>query len=206
MPRGSFPLHGPGVFTALGRLILDRLDRGVILLDANRRVQDANALARRVLGEGIGVAVRGGRFVFLDPMLDQRLSRLVGAYGSGLPGALRSMAAQVRYNQSPPYRVLVVPVPPDADERQVSFFVLIYGPREWRDISIDVLIEVYGLTRGQAEVARSLFAGQCVEETAAALDLSLNTVRTHLKHIFSRCEVSSQRELLHLLATGPQEL
>ena len=47
------------------------------------------------------------------------------------------------------------------------------GPREWRDIS---------------------------------LDLSRNTVCTHLKQIFSRCEVRSQRELLHLLATGPQDL
>jgi DNA-binding CsgD family transcriptional regulator len=195
-----------GVFTPLGRLILDRLDRGVILLDVKRRVQDANALARRVLGDGNGVAVRGGRFVFLDPALDQRLSRLVSANGNGAPGPRRSMAAQVRFNRSPPYRVVVSPVPPELDERHVSFVVLIYGPREWRDISIEVLCEVYGLTRGQADVARSLFAGQSVEETAAALDLSLNTVRTHLKHIFSRCEVSSQRELLHLLATGPQEL
>lgn len=199
-----------GVFTPLGRLILDRLDRGVILLDVTRRVKDANALARRVLGDGNGVAVRRGRFVFLDPAIDQRLSRLVSANGNGNGkgnGAPpRSMAARVRFNRSPPYRVVVSPVPPELDERQVSFVVVIYGPREWRDISIEVLCEVYGLTRGQAGVARSLFAGHSVEKTAAALDLSLNTVRTHLKHIFTRCEVSSQRELLHLLATGPQEL
>jgi len=206
VPRGSFPLPADGVFSVLGRLILDRLDRGVILLDAHRRVQDANALARRVLADGNGVAGRRGRVVFLDPTLDERMSRLIGACRSDQNGALRSMAAQVRYNRSPPYRVLVAPVPPDADDRRVSFFVLIYGPREWRDISIDVLVEVYGLTRGQADVARGLFAGQSVEQTAAVLGLSLNTVRTHLKHIFSRCEVRSQRELLHLLATGPQEL
>jgi len=39
-----------------------------------------------------------------------------------------------------------------------------------------------------------------------SLDLSRNAVRTHLKQIFSRCEVRSRRELLHLLATGPQDL
>jgi len=48
--------------------------------------------------------------------------------------------------------------------------------------------------------------GRSVEETAQALDLSLNTVRTHLKHIFTKCEVNSQAELLHLLAMGPHEL
>jgi DNA-binding CsgD family transcriptional regulator len=31
-------------------------------------------------------------------------------------------------------------------------------------------------------------------------------VRTHLKHVFTKCEVQSQGELLHLLAMGPHEL
>jgi DNA-binding CsgD family transcriptional regulator len=206
VPRGSFPSPTAGGFTPLGRLILDRLDRGVILLDRHRRLQDANALARRVLAAGNGMTIRGGRFVFLDPTVDDRLSRLIQALAGNPPGGARAMAAQIRHNRLPPYRVLVAPVPADADERRVSLVVLIYGPREWRDISIEVLVEVYGLTRAQAEVARSLFTGQSVEQTATSLDLSRNTVRTHLKQIFSRCEVRSQRELLHLLATGPQDL
>jgi DNA-binding CsgD family transcriptional regulator len=206
VPRGSFPSSASGGFSPLGRLVLDRIDRGVILLDSLRRVQDANVLARRVLADRNGVAIRGGRFVFLEPALDERLSRLMAACGSGSTGTPRSMAAQVRHNRSPAYRVLVSPVPRDVDERRVSFIVLIFGPREWFDISTDVLVEVYGLTRAQAEVARSLFNGQDVEETAAALGVTRNTVRTHLKHIFSRCDVQSQGELLHLLATGPQEL
>ncbi|MBK7904175.1 MAG: hypothetical protein IPJ97_15460 [Proteobacteria bacterium] len=39
---------------------------------------------------------------------------------------------------------------------------------------------------------------------AARLGLSLNTVRTHLKQIFSKCEVQSQAELMLTLALGPQ--
>ena len=69
-----------------------------------------------------------------------------------------------------------------------------------------MLIELYGLTPAQADVARTLYAGFSVEETAARLQLSLNTVRTHLKHIFSKCDVQSQAELLHTLATGPRSL
>jgi len=206
VPRGSFPAPPTGDFTPLGRLILDRLDRGVILLDRHRRVQDANALARRVLATGNGLGIRGGRFVFLDPAVDDRLTGLIQALAVSPSGGARAMAAQIRHNRSPPYRVLVSPVPPDADERRALLFVLIYGARERRDISSDVLVEMYGLTRAQAEVARSLFRGQSVEQVATSLDLSRNTVRTHLKQIFSRCEVRSQRELLHLLATGPQDL
>jgi DNA-binding CsgD family transcriptional regulator len=100
---------------------------------------------------------------------------------------------------------VVAPVPSQVDTRPIAFVVLIYGPLQRRDIPLELLGEVYGLTPAQAEVARSLYAGHSVEETAAALGLSPNTVRTHLKAIFTRCEVKSQRELLHLLASGPVE-
>jgi DNA-binding CsgD family transcriptional regulator len=206
VPRGSFQPLPADIFSSLGRLIVDRLDRGVVLLDEKRGVQDANTLARRLLADGNGVAVRAGRFFFIDPALDGRFSRLIEGYRKGTPGAARAIAAVVRHNQSPPYRVVVEPVPRDTDERHVAFVIIFYGPLAWRGISVDVLVQLYGLTPAQADVARSLFTGQSVEETAAALGLSLNTVRTHLKSIFTRCNVQSQRELLHLLATGPLEL
>lgn len=207
VPRGSFPAaSGSRVFSGLGRLILDRIDRGVILIDERRRVKDANALGRRLLSEPNGLKVTAGRLGFTRADLDERLARHIAEYRKGNGGSLGPLAFSLRHDDQPPSRVVLVPVPPAADQREVAFFLLIYGPPERREISIEVLTEVYGLTRAQAEVARSLFAGRGAEATAKALDLSLNTVRTHLKHIFTRCEVQSQRELLHLLATGPSEL
>jgi DNA-binding CsgD family transcriptional regulator len=207
VPRGSFPAgNGNRVFSGLGRLILDRIDRGVILIDDRRRVKDANVLARRLLAERDGLEVANGRLGFSRADLDERLGRHIAEHRKGNGARMGPLAFQLRHDGRPPSRVVLVPVPPAADQREVAFFLLIYGPPERREISIEVLTEVYGLTRAQAEVARSLFAGRGTEATAAALDLSLNTVRTHLKHIFTRCEVQSQRELLHLLATGPSEL
>jgi len=204
--RGPFQLVQAGGFSGLGRIILDKLDRGVVLLDARGRVLDANSLAVRVLEAGDGMALRSGRLVFADAALDLRLSRMIAQYGGGAAGATAVIAARVCRSGGASYRVVVTPVPRDADERDVAFVALIYAPDELREISTDVLRELYGLTPAQAQVARSLFSGRSVEESAAALNLSLNTVRTHLKHIFTRCEVQSQAELLHLLAQGPQHL
>jgi DNA-binding CsgD family transcriptional regulator len=192
-----------GGFSGLGRIILDKLDRGVVLLDARGRVLDANSLAVRLLKAGDGMALRSGRFVFADAALELRLSRMIAQRGAG---AAAAFAARVSRSAGAPYRVVVTPVPEGADERDVAFVALIYAPDEQRDISTDVLRELYALTPAQAQVARSLFAGRSVEESAAALNLSPNTVRTHLKQIFTRCEVQSQAELLHLLAQGPQHL
>ena len=159
--RGPFHFVQDGGFSGLGRIILDKLDRGVVLLDRRSSVAAERKMA---------------------------------------------LAARVRRSKGASYRVVITPVPEGADERDVSFVALIYAPDELRDMSTDVLRELYALTPAQAHVARSLFAGRSVEESAAALNLSLNTVRTHLKQIFTRCEVRSQAELLHLLAQGPQHL
>lgn len=204
--RGPFHLVQAGGFSGLGRIILDKLDRGVVLLDARGRVLDANSLAARVLEAGDGMALRSGRFAFADAALDLRLSRMIAQYGGGAAGGTAAIAARVSRSGGASYRVVVTPVPRDADERDVAFVALIYAPDEQREISTDVLRELYALTPAQAQVARSLFSGRSVEESAAALNLSLNTVRTHLKQIFTRCEVQSQAELLHLLAQGPQHL
>jgi DNA-binding CsgD family transcriptional regulator len=203
--RGPFHFVHTGGFSGLGRIILDKLDRGVVLIDARGRVLDANSLALRVLETGDGMALRSGRLVFSDAVLDGRLAQMFAQH-SPIGAARTPIAARVRRSIGASYRVVVTPVPNDADERDVAFVVLIYAPDGQRDISTDVLRELYALTPAQAQVARSLFAGRSVEESAAALRLSLNTVRTHMKQIFTRCEVQSQAELLHLLAQGPQHL
>jgi len=206
VPRGSFQIAQGRVFTPLGRMILDRLDRGVILMDAQGKIVDANSHALQVIRSCSGFAVRSGRFAFTDPALEGRMQLALKGYKRGLRGGRAILATRVRCRGSDPYRIVVRAVPPDADERDVSFFAVVYAPNGLRAISVDVLREVYGLTPAQASVARSLFAGRSVEETAGALDLSLNTVRTHLKQIFTKCEVNSQAELMHLLALGPQDL
>jgi DNA-binding CsgD family transcriptional regulator len=213
VPRGSFrPRRGEGVFSPLGRLILDKLDRGVMLLDAEGAVMDANTLAEKVLVMQHGLLVRNGRLAFVDAELDGRFARMIGHPERGVPrsiaarGLQRSLAGRVRPSGAGSFRVLVTAIGPQALAREAAYLVVLYAPGEQRVISREVLLELYGLTRAQADVARRLYAGYSVEETAAELELSLNTVRTHLKHIFSKCEVQSQAELLHTFALGPQSL
>ena len=69
-----------------------------------------------------------------------------------------------------------------------------------------MLRDLYGLTAAQAAVTAYLFEGQSVEQTAEQLGLSVNTVRSHLKCIFTKCGVHSQTELLHLLDLGPHAI
>ena len=195
-----------GAFSSLGRLVLDGLDRGVILLDHSGRVLDANVPARGVLDGGDGLSLRNGHLKSSNPDFDVRLSRLLGQVRAGAVHAAQPIAARFRRPRAQSYFVVVRPVPPDTNQRNVAASIFIFATDGRREISAELLRELYGLTRAQAAVARRLFAGRSVEQTAAGLRLSPNTVRTHLKQIFTKCEVQSQAELMHLLTQGPRSL
>jgi len=205
VPRGTLPRADGQGFTPLDRFILDRLDRGVVLLDGEGRVLDANNLAQRVLANASSLLVRNGRLGFVESGFDERFQRLLRTASRAGTGTA-ALAVCIKRQGAVPHRVLISLFQPNGDGTDVKFVVLIYAPEEQREISVDVLGQLYGLTRAQADVARKLYAGYSVEQTADALDLSLNTVRTHLKQIFSKCEVQSQAELLHTLAVGPHSL
>ena len=88
----------------------------------------------------------------------------------------------------------------------IAVLVFIFDTRCERTMSHQVLRDLYGLTFAQANVTARLFAGCTVEQTAQVLGLSVSTVRSHLKHVFTKCEVQSQGELLYLLTLGPHSL
>lgn len=187
----------------LGRFILDKLDRGVVLLDADGVILDASSVAQKTLVSCPSLTVRKARLSFNDPDFAARFEHLLGHRPR--PGTNgRSIAGRLRCGCPRVCRVVVASADPRV-MNGVRYVVLLYA-QESRGVSADVLTELYGLTRAQSDVARKLYDGCTVEETAAQLRLSLNTVRSHLKQIFSRCEVQSQAELQHLLATGPQVL
>jgi len=57
------------------------------------------------------------------------------------------------------------------------------------------LVQVFGLTQGEARVVASIFTGHDIAGSAAALHLGQETVRSHLKAAMGKMGVSSQGKL-----------
>ncbi len=205
VPRGSFqpPRSGPDAFPEHVRFILDQLHRGVILLDADGKVLDANACALALIRARDGLLVRHGRLAFSDNVVNGRVAALLEAMSPPGEAPVINVSAQVRRTGGErPHRIVVLPIPRLADETAM-FVVFVYPGSSAARISQDLLKQLYSFTRAEAEVVAELFAGQSVEQVARTLHVSPNTVRTHLKRIFSKCEVQSQAELMHVLSLGP---
>ena len=86
VPRGSLQRRELAGFTPLIQAILDKLDRGVVLLDSKGRVVDSNAVARSVLAIGNGLMVRNDRLAFADGRIDGRFDQLLKSDGNYAAG------------------------------------------------------------------------------------------------------------------------
>jgi len=79
----------------------------------------------------------------------------------------------------------------------LTFFVVSAN----RHIPIDIgtLQRLFQLTYAEARIAALIVNGHHIDEIAETLAISLNTVRTHLRHIFEKTNVERQADLIHLL-------
>jgi len=79
----------------------------------------------------------------------------------------------------------------------LTFFVVTAN----RHIPIDIaaLQRLFQLTYAEARIATLIVNGNHIDEIAEMLTISLNTVRTHLRHIFEKTNVERQADLIHLL-------
>jgi DNA-binding CsgD family transcriptional regulator len=102
--------------------------------------------------------------------------------------------------------VIVVAIPMPSELAAPLVALLLYEDPGYRELSAPVLRELYGFTRAELNLVQSLAHGQSLEEGAQQLGISVNTARTHLKHIFHKTGAKRQSELIHQVETGPAVL
>jgi len=65
-----------------------------------------------------------------------------------------------------------------------------------------LLQEKYRLTPREAEICLLVCKGLTDQEIASALEIGFSTVRTHMKHIFAKLDVTTRSEIIHGLLEG----
>ena len=182
---------------------------GVVVLDIKHKALFVNHLAEQTFVDQDGLFLRKGKVklgnhrdqVALERSIEHALSPL-----ERIVPNIRTPVAVMRPSGKLAYQIEVYVLNPNSETitlmDNASCLLLIHDPCRPVTLSPDKIQAIYGLTQAEARICMHLLEGYSLQDTADKLNITRNTAKTHLKHIFEKCQVSSQNQLIRLLALG----
>ncbi len=188
-------------------IVLDRLQDGIILVDAAGTVVFANRTAEAMLARGDGITTETGRISAKHAGAARSLQKLLAMCLAGSLAGGGSIDAP-RSGGRAPLSILVAPARAETDRSEMAWLgtarsgaiLIVSDPESERRARKDKLRRHLGLTNAEADVALEIVKGGGREAVAARLGVSLSTVRTHLSHIFEKAGVHRQAELVGIIS------
>ena len=182
--------------------LLDTRRIGMLLLDREGRIVEANERARTQLARGEGLSVRQGRLVGVPPADADRVAGLLDAACRKRRGGAMSIA----WPQRKPLVLYATPtnrteVPPPADRAVAR--ILLAEPFATPPVNPQRVAAALGLTPAQARVAAALAAGGSVASIAAATHRTQAAVRWHIREALLRLGLSRQLDLVRVVLSTP---
>lgn len=181
---------------------LDHIDAGVLVLDTNCRVLHANAAARGMLSDNTELAVISGCIRLRSPSLQQRFLSLVRAAIEVAEGRRAQAASALTVPQRDRLSLAleILPLRPSAcpfGSQDPACVIFVRDPQA--PVAVDPLRQLFGLTHMEGVVAAALVRGHSLEEMAASLAISIETVRTHLKRVMAKTGTRRQAQVVALM-------
>ncbi|MCP3473907.1 LuxR C-terminal-related transcriptional regulator [Bradyrhizobium sp. CCGUVB1N3] len=196
----------PSVSRDLLADVLAHLPSGVIVTDPDGRVVFMNRSAEALKGDGL--RVDRGQLLASMPRDQAKLPRLIKA--TLTPGASPADARPIglqRPSLKKPLLLRAIPIRARSDQplprilRGLDLVLItISDPEGARpEIPLEAL-EAFGLTPSEAAVAAMLGTGCSPGEIAEARKISVSTVRTHIRRIYGKLQVTRQGELAKIVS------
>lgn len=189
---------------------IDALPVGMAVVSEDMSVLHMNAYARDILNHNRGLDCTNNRLSARDRNLDEKLRQLVAAAAAKARAGIED-GSDAMFIKAPMIRdqveVIATPVASDQRDGDSSCVILyLFDASLERHVSHDVLTRLYGLTQTEGKLVQLLVGGSTLDDAAQRLEISVNTARTHLKHVFHKTGINRQAELVHRIETGPAGL
>ena len=200
-----------GALAAAGTEIINRLPQGIIVTDAAGRVGFANSAAEAMIAESDGLTIRDGVLQTSRRKETEQLVRLIGE-AAGVPVAkgrveiMRTGAMQVsRPSMRQPLPLVVAPMRfGDSSPRgPLAVSIIISDPERLPEATAETLVRLYRLTAAEAKLAVLLIRGHSPRAAADELGVTINTVRTHIRHLLLKTETERLTDLVRRIMSGP---
>ena len=184
---------------------LNFMSTGVILVGSDSRVVLMNRAAETIIARVDGLRViRGYLAADLGPE-DRKLKHLLHhAVQTGNGRGLRAGGAMSvsRPSMQRPFSIIVSPLRTHerVNRDRIAAVVLVNDAESKSQPPTEILRTLFDLTAAEARLAQAIAGGTALKAYAEAAGVSINTVRTHLAHIFTKTDTRRQTDLVRLLA------
>ena len=191
---------------------LDKLSQGVLLLGENGEITFCNKAAQRILQHEDGLHLKSlngsgnVRLIASNPDVQQRLNAAISEvvkpdiakvqhFSKAVVIERPSGKASITLNFSamPLVNDFAVSVHPP---KAIAF---ICAGNANLHICHELLKTAYGLTKAEIHVAEMILTGHTLEEISAKNEASINTLKTHLKHIYAKTNTNNRVGLVKML-------
>lgn len=188
------------------RRVADQTTRAIFLVDRQATLLHGNHASMKLLHEFDGLQLRDGRLGSSLPMHDRALleairqvadSRELGSdpnVNVTLPGSDPDISAIVQVHYAGDIS--------NADNGHPCSTAVVStrSPIRQHDPETCLFAEVYSLTPAQSRLSALVYCGYSLHDAARHLSVSENTLRSHLKQIYSKTNTHGQMEMVHLHA------
>jgi DNA-binding CsgD family transcriptional regulator/PAS domain-containing protein len=188
----------------LHRTVLDQLNVAVFILGLGRRIIFTNAAGEAMLSDGkhlrsVAGALSAQRILGVQSALDDAIDRAnagdtrIGISGIGVP----LVAADGTRTAAYVLPIAGKDVRGELGKGHCAVFVAQRGAQQ--PMVIEVLRTLFDLTMAEARVSLMVAKGDGPQTIADTLNVSVNTVRTHLKHAYAKTRSTDQTSLSGLV-------
>jgi DNA-binding CsgD family transcriptional regulator len=193
---------------ALTHEMLERLDLGIMILEADSRLLFANAVARRVLQSGRDLTTSQGWVRPRHTAKNPRFAKVVrdAALTSIGQGTGAGGFVPIQRPDGPPLSLLVSPYPAapgNPGHAWGAALILFADPDAQTDVPEHALAQMFGLSPAQTRLVSALVAGETMADYADAVGITMNTAKTQMRQIFLKVGVNRQADLIRAVAANP---
>jgi DNA-binding CsgD family transcriptional regulator/PAS domain-containing protein len=191
-----------------GAMLLDCIDRPLLLFTGDGTLVHANREGQRLLDRRDGLTYNHSRLQGETPAVTKMLKLLLEECDRAARGfslAPEGVARIRRPSGQPDLVLRAMPLAPSTTSMcgvgaAASVGLIVHDPGHTGTALARIVAEGLGITAAESAVAMRIWEGNSVSEAAAALHLSQNTVKSHLKTIYERVGVNRQTALVRRMA------
>ena len=178
--------------------LLDEIDYGLVLVNAQGRVQHANHLARHELATGRLLYVAAGGTVSGSSasLTDQLMSAVLGAVQGR-----RRLIYLTRGEHTLP--VAVIPLTHALEGPSSSVLLVMARQRAGDNLALQMFAREHCLTPTEEAVLRALCDGRDVDEIASQHGVAESTVRTQVRSLRDKTGANGIRQLVQRVLSLP---